>query len=316
MSGATAIARVTAPADTSNVARCSLRYGNRPSRLRLFSRCEPRGAGADATDDAAHSVQPSLRCPLRDGARSCLDAVRGGSEPCGCVRRQHVPALRRRRCGSGHILVPRCVRWAPSPLPSPRPSAAPVLLEVGRFVRGARHGVERVWCILELTPVKRIFSFWQRHRRGALQALVVVALWIGISAYQTRKHLPSGAGAAPAFTLTDLSGRELSLEQLRGRKVLLHFFATWCGVCKAELPSLSAVHAGLDEDEVLLAILADAGDPERARRFANEHELSYPVLLATDDVLRAYAVDRFPTNYYLNGDGSVSRARGSRRGSA
>jgi len=41
-------------------------------------------------------------------------------------------------------------------------------------------------------------------------------------------------------------------------------------------------------------------------RFAVEHDLKYPILLATDEVLRAYAVDRFPTNYYLNGDGSVS----------
>jgi thiol-disulfide isomerase/thioredoxin len=58
--------------------------------------------------------------------------------------------------------------------------------------------------------------------------------------------------------LRDLSGREVSSEQLRGRRVLLHVFATWCGVCKAELPSLRAVHAGLDADEVLLAIVADA----------------------------------------------------------
>ncbi|HEY3500911.1 MAG TPA: hypothetical protein VGK73_39735, partial [Polyangiaceae bacterium] len=71
-------------------------------------------------------------------------------------------------------------------------------------------------------------------------------------------------------------------------------------------PSVRAVHRGLAKDEVLLAVAADADDPELVRRFAAEHELSYPILLANDGVLRAYAVDRFPTNYYLNGDGSVS----------
>ncbi|MEY2933136.1 MAG: hypothetical protein RL033_3885 [Pseudomonadota bacterium] len=136
--------------------------------------------------------------------------------------------------------------------------------------------------------------------------LGVLALWLGISAYQTRKHFPAGSGAAPAFTLATLSGGSVSLAEYRGRRVVLHFFATWCGVCKAELPSIRAVQRGLDEDEVLLAIVADAEDPERVRRFATEHELTYPVLLATDEVLRDYAVDRFPTNYYLNGDGSVS----------
>lgn len=142
--------------------------------------------------------------------------------------------------------------------------------------------------------------------RALLQLLGVLALWLGISAYQTRKHVSAGAAAAPTFTLTDLSGRNVSLTDYRGRKVVLHFFATWCGVCKAELPSVRAVHRGLDEDEVVLAIVADADDPEHVRRFAREHELTYPILLATDDVLHAYAVDRFPTSYYLNGDGSVS----------
>jgi peroxiredoxin len=154
--------------------------------------------------------------------------------------------------------------------------------------------------------VKRLSSTARARLGGLLQILAVLALWLGISAYQTRKHVPAGPAAAPEFTLVDLSGREVSLAAQRGRKVVLHFFATWCGVCKAELPSIRAVQRGLDEDELLLAIVADAEDPEHVRRFAAEHELSYPVLLATEEVLRAYAVDRFPTSYYLNGDGSVS----------
>jgi peroxiredoxin len=148
--------------------------------------------------------------------------------------------------------------------------------------------------------------FAHRHTRTALQVLGVLALWLAISAYQTRKHISADTAAAPAFTLADLSGRDVSLAEYRGRKVVLHFFATWCGVCKAELPSIRAVQRGLGEGEVLLAVVADAEDPEHVRRFAAEHELTYPILLATGDVLRAYAVDRFPTNYYLNGDGSVS----------
>lgn len=145
-----------------------------------------------------------------------------------------------------------------------------------------------------------------RRAKAALQILAVLAVWFGVSAYQTRKHVAANGTAAPAFVLTDLSGRKVSLTDLRKHKVVLHFFATWCGVCKAELPSVRAVQRGLAEDEILLAIAADAEDPERVKRFALEHGLDYPILLATDDVLRAYSVDRFPTNYYLNGDGSVS----------
>jgi peroxiredoxin len=145
-----------------------------------------------------------------------------------------------------------------------------------------------------------------RRIRALLQVLALVALWVAVSAYQTRRHVGHDGEPAPAFTLLDLSGRKVSLAEYRHKKVALHFFATWCGVCKAELPSVRAVHRGLDEDEVLLGIAADSDDPEALRRFAREHGLEYPILLATDDVLRAYGVNKFPTNYYLNGDGSVS----------
>jgi peroxiredoxin len=145
-----------------------------------------------------------------------------------------------------------------------------------------------------------------RNRRVAfvLQVLAVLAIWLAAGAYQTRRHV--GGGQAPDFTLTDLSGRRVALHDFRDRKVVLHFFATWCGVCKAELPSVRSVQASLAEDEVLLAIAEDSDDPEALRRFATEHELGYPILLGTREVLAAYGVDRFPTNYYVNGDGSVS----------
>ena len=149
-------------------------------------------------------------------------------------------------------------------------------------------------------------AFAARRVAVGLQILAVLGLWLAVGAYQTRRHAGGGGVPAPAFTLTDLAGRRIALHDFRNRKVVLHFFATWCGVCKAELPSVRRVHASLDEDEVLLAIAADSDDPESLRRFASEHDLRYPILLATDEVLSAYAVDRYPTNYYLNGDGSVS----------
>ena len=147
-----------------------------------------------------------------------------------------------------------------------------------------------------------------RDRRisALLQVLALVAIWVAVSAYQTRRHVGGNGEPAPAFTLLDLSGRKVSLADYRHKKVVLHFFATWCGVCKAELPSVRAVHRGLDEDEVLLGIAADSDDPEVLRTFAREHGLEYPILLANDETLRAYAVNKFPTNYYLNGDGRVS----------
>ena len=144
---------------------------------------------------------------------------------------------------------------------------------------------------------------WKRLAPRAGQLALVVGLIVGISAYQTRHHL--GREPAPDFTLRDLAGSSVSLSQQRGKKVLLHFFATWCGVCRAELPSLRGLSQNLGPNEALLAIVEDSADVEAVRRFAREHELSYPILLGTRETLRAYRVGSFPTNYYVNGDGSV-----------
>jgi len=151
--------------------------------------------------------------------------------------------------------------------------------------------------VIVLRPV------WKRLASWAGQLVLVAGLLVAISAYQTRHHL--ARAAAPEFTLPDLTGSSSSLSQYRGKKVLVHFFATWCGVCRAELPSLRGLAKNLGPNEVLLAVVEDSDDVEAVRRFAREHELSYPILLGTREVLRAYRVNSFPTNYYVNGDGRI-----------
>jgi len=151
--------------------------------------------------------------------------------------------------------------------------------------------------------VTALRPIWKRFAPWAGQLALVVGLLVGVSAYQTRHHL--AREPAPDFSLRDLAGNSLSLSQHRGKKVLIHFFATWCGVCRAELPSLRGLSQNLGPNETLLAIVEDSDDVEAVRRFARENELSYPILLGTRETLRAYRVSSFPTNYYVNGDGSI-----------
>ncbi|HET7543431.1 MAG TPA: TlpA disulfide reductase family protein [Polyangiaceae bacterium] len=146
-------------------------------------------------------------------------------------------------------------------------------------------------------------NLWRPWSSFALQVALVASVFVAVTAYQTRHHL--ARQSAPDFSLLDLSGNRVSLSQYRGKRVLLHFFATWCGVCRAELPSLRSLQRNLDADEALLAIVEDSDDVEAVRRFAREHELGYPILLGTREILRAYRVSSFPTNYYVNGDGTV-----------
>lgn len=145
--------------------------------------------------------------------------------------------------------------------------------------------------------------FRQRWVLGGVEAIALAILVMALGAFQTRKHLRGTI--APDFELTDLSGKRVSLHDYRHKKVLLHFFATWCGVCRLELPSVEGLHKNLEPDEVLLAVVEDSADVEAVRRYAQKHELSYPILLGAPEILRAYRVQAFPTNYFLNGDGTI-----------
>lgn len=153
-----------------------------------------------------------------------------------------------------------------------------------------------------LSALTRLLA--RRSVSWVAQGVVLVGLLFALGAYQTRRHLR--ARVAPDFVLPDLSGRRVSLADYRGKKVLLHFFATWCGVCRLELPSLRGLAQRLGPNEALVAVVEDSADAEAVRGFARKHELNYPVLLGSPEVFRAYRVSAFPTNYFVNGDGTIA----------
>ncbi len=125
-----------------------------------------------------------------------------------------------------------------------------------------------------------------------LQMALALALFVGVSAYQTRNHVAHQL--APDFTLVDLAGNPVSLSAYRHKKVLLHFWATWCGVCRAELPSLRSLQRSLGPDEVLLTVVEDSADVQAVRSFVREHELAYPFFSAPTRPVARMASAPFP----------------------
>ncbi len=141
--------------------------------------------------------------------------------------------------------------------------------------------------------------------RVALEVGVALLVFLALSAWQTRRLLPTSGEQAPDFQLRDLSGNLVSRQDFDGRATLIHFWATWCGVCRQELSALNWLYQRLGPDEALVTIVADSEDPGAVRRFVRDNEIRYPVLLATPEVLERYRVSAFPTNYYLDGSGGV-----------
>lgn len=160
-----------------------------------------------------------------------------------------------------------------------------------------------------------------RTRPPAVAVLAIVALavftgWITWLAkgLETRTGGADRAGEmvhkpAPAFALPSLDGRTVSLAEYRGKKrVVVSFWASWCGPCRMELPVLRAFYQRMhkpDSDFEILAVSIDT-DREPAESYATEAKLPFPVLLdASWKTSDAYLVSGIPTFFVIDKDGKV-----------
>ena len=148
----------------------------------------------------------------------------------------------------------------------------------------------------------------RRWRRWLLEILLLIIIAVGVFAWKARHLLPSDGQPAPAATLRTLDGAPVSLADYRGKRVTLHFWATWCSTCSYEHGTLNAVHAELGDDEALLSIVADGEDVEKVRRHVAEAGIKYPVLLTDRATLEAFKITQFPTNYYLDSNGQIANS--------
>ncbi len=141
----------------------------------------------------------------------------------------------------------------------------------------------------------------RRWLKWAIEMAIVFGAFFAFAAYQAHGLVPSGE-AAPALSLQDLQGKQVALSQLSGETVLVHFWATWCGVCQKEHGALTALH---ESGAKVLAVAADE-DPETVKKYARDHDLRYPILLADRETVRRWRVNMFPTNYYVNPKGQIA----------
>ena len=142
-------------------------------------------------------------------------------------------------------------------------------------------------------------------------ALVLMA-WAGRGRFQ-----PVGLGTdAPAFTISDLQGTPVSLEDHRGRVVLINIWATWCGPCIVEMPSMQRLYEQLDGQPFdILAVSVDAalGEPDEAgniggdvARFAQEHGLTFQILQdASGRIRQTYRTTGVPESFLIGKDGVI-----------
>ncbi len=117
------------------------------------------------------------------------------------------------------------------------------------------------------------------------------------------------AKTASDFTLPALDGKKVSLSQFKGKVVLLNFWATWCGPCKAEIPGFVELQAQYKNDLVILGLSVD--DPaDKAKAFADQYKVNYPMVLGLghDEIQDAYGpIYGIPASFLISRDGKVCK---------
>lgn len=107
------------------------------------------------------------------------------------------------------------------------------------------------------------------------------------------------------FTLTGLDGRQWTLRDLRGKVVLVNFWATWCPPCRKEMPDLNALYKEFKAKGFVVLAISDE-KPETVRSFLAKHKVSYPILIDPEDkVHKEFDVDGIPKSYLYDRDGKL-----------
>ena len=112
---------------------------------------------------------------------------------------------------------------------------------------------------------------------------------------------------APAFSLKDKDGNTWSAEGLKGKVVVLNFWATWCPPCRAEIPAFKTVYDKYREKGVeILGVSLDHKGWDVIRPFLKQHEINYPVVLGGAEIARDYGnIRSTPTTVIIDREGKV-----------
>jgi thiol-disulfide isomerase/thioredoxin len=148
--------------------------------------------------------------------------------------------------------------------------------------------------------------FW-----GVVLVCALAGLGVALLPMESRSQLPvirfvRNPDPAPDFKTKVLNGNDLSLDAYKGKVVLLNFWATWCGPCRAEIPTLVELQSRYKDQMQVIGMTVDVDDEDDVRAVIKDEGINYPVAVSSNDVRLAYGgIAALPTLFVIDTDGKV-----------
>lgn len=141
--------------------------------------------------------------------------------------------------------------------------------------------------------------YLQKAKPWIIQLLLIAIVFFGVRWWTQRNVL---SGNAPDFVAHFLDGSRFQLSQEKQRPILLHFWATWCPVCKLEQGSIES----LAKDYRVVSVAMQSGSNKELQQFLAEEQLSFPVINdISNDIVQRYAVRGVPTSYIIDKNNQI-----------
>ena len=153
-----------------------------------------------------------------------------------------------------------------------------------------------LWILTGLSVITLGLAFWKWQQDRQLIA------------QQSRPTPPRLAVLAPEFRLMSPAGTAMNLSDLRGKVVLLNFWATWCPPCDSEIPDLNAIYRQYGKEKAFVVVGVNLQEqPEEVTSYASRRSIAFPVLLDRDGHVtgRDYQIRTLPASVIIDREGRI-----------
>lgn len=136
---------------------------------------------------------------------------------------------------------------------------------------------------------------------------IIIPVLIVLVFTQSKMNASAEGNDAPDFSITDLKGETISLSGLKGKVIIINFWATWCPPCREEIPGFLEVYDKYkDQGLVILGIALDNGGPDVVNPFVKNMAITYPVAMATQEIYQSYQPGQYiPATFIIDRTGKI-----------